>query len=188
MNLLTLFYVFFRIGLFSFGGGYAMLPFMYESFQSFNVMDAEEFSNLLALSQITPGAIGLNAATYVGYATAGVPGAIVASFAVILPSIIIIFIVAHFYDKYMKSKIVEGIFSGIRPVTVGLLAASIVFVGESSLFVADFTISNILEYGVRYISIIPLCFFIVALVLRGKFKINPIIIILVAGIAGAFLL
>ena len=188
MELLTLFYVFFRIGLFGFGGGYAMLPFIYESVQKFGFMDNAEFSNLLAVSQITPGPIALNAATYVGYSTSGILGGIVASLAVILPSLIIICIIAHFYDKYLESKIVEGIFTGIRPVTVGLLTSAVIFIGESSLFKADFTISNILEYGYRYINIIPLCIFIVVIFLHGKFKLNPIIIMILSGLVGAFLL
>ena len=188
MELLTLFYVFFRIGLFGFGGGYAMLPFIYESVQSFGFMDTEEFSNLLAVSQITPGPIALNAATYVGYSSSGILGGAVASFAVILPSLIIICIIVHFYNKYLESRIVEGIFTGIRPVTVGLLASAIVFIGESSLFKAELSISNILEYGYRYINIIPLCIFLAVILLNGKFKLNPIIIMILSGLVGAFFL
>ena len=188
MELLTLLYVFFRIGLFGFGGGYAMLPFIYESVQSFGLMDADEFSNLLAVSQITPGPIALNAATYVGYSTAGIAGGVIASIAVILPSLIFICLIAHFYERYLESKIVAGIFTGIRPVTVGLLASAIIYIGESSLFKADFSISNILEYGYRYINIIPLCIFIIVVFLHGKFKTNPIVLIILSGLTGAFLL
>ena len=188
MQLMTLFYVFFKIGLFAFGGGYAMLPIMYESVQVLGFADIHEFANLLAVAQISPGALGINAAMLVGYNTSGVLGAIVASISVMLPSLIIIFVIARFYDKYKKSRIVEGIVEGIRPVTIGLIAASIIFVGKSSLFITDFTISNIMDYGYRFFNVIPLCIFAVALVLNGKFKLNPVIILILSGLVGAFLL
>ena len=188
MELLTLAYVFLRIGLFSFGGGYAMLPMMYESVQSFGFISTEEFNNLLAISQVTPGPLGLNLTTYVGYTTAGIPGAFVSSMSLMLPPIIIVLLVAHFHEKYVDNKVIEGIFSGIRPVTIGLLGSAVIFVGSSSLFKAEFSITNIMDYGYEYINIIPLCIFLVVLVLFGKFKINPIIILVLAGTAGALLL
>lgn len=188
MIYLKLFFVFFKIGLFAFGGGYAMIPLMYDSIQTFDIMTTEEFSNLLAVAQITPGAMGLNAATYFGYATAGIPGAIIASMSVIFPSLIIIFLIAHFYDKYIHNRVIEGILQGIRPVTIGLLATSIIFVGESSLFKASFSLENIMEYGYYYVNLVPVCIFVGVFILNGKFKVNSIILIISSGLLGSLLL
>ena len=95
MIYLYLFTVFFRIGIFSFGGGLAMLPLIFQSVQSFGIMSAHEFSNLVALSQVTPGPIAVNAATYVGFNYAGIPGAAVATLGVCVPSFILVLIVLN---------------------------------------------------------------------------------------------
>ncbi|MEG0156706.1 MAG: chromate transporter, partial [Anaerovoracaceae bacterium] len=104
MSYVYLFTIFFRIGLFGFGGGVAMLPLIFQSVQTFGIMDTEEFSNLVALSQVTPGPIAVNAATYVGQAYAGFWGAAVATISVALPSFIIILVVMKFLEKYKESK------------------------------------------------------------------------------------
>jgi chromate transporter len=100
LKLWQLFFVFFKLGLFSFGGGYAMLPLIYQEIQKFGMMDPTEFSNLVAISQMTPGPIAVNAATYVGFKAAGVLGSAVATLAVSLPAFVIIILVAHFLQKF----------------------------------------------------------------------------------------
>ena len=127
----SLFAMFFRIGLFSFGGGLAMLPLIFQSVQDFGMMTAAEFSDLVALSQVTPGPIAVNAATYVGFNGAGIPGALAATLGVSLPSFILILIVVKFLERFQESKGIQGAFLGIRPVTVGLIASAVLFVGET---------------------------------------------------------
>ncbi|MGI6728585.1 MAG: chromate transporter [Anaerovoracaceae bacterium] len=176
MVLLSLFFVFSRIGLFSFGGGYAMLPLIYQAVQEFDLMSTEEFSRLVALSQVTPGPIAINAATYVGYQYAGIPGAAVATVGVVFPSIILVLLVSHFLIKFKKSRGLAGILSGIRPATIGLLGSAAVFLAQESII----TGSNI--------NIVPMIFCIVVLIMNGKYRISPISLTIIAGLVGAFVI
>ena len=181
MTYFNLAYMFARIGLFSFGGGYAMLPLIFQSVQDFGVMSAHEFSNLVALSQVTPGPVAVNAATYVGFNYAGLGGAAAATFGVGLPSFVLVLITVHFLNKFRESHAIEAVFSGIRPATVGLIASAAIFLAETALF--DGEAGSILA-GVQWI---PLLIFAATLVLAGKFKMSPIKITIIMGIAGAFL-
>ena len=104
MAFLKLFLIFFRIGFFSFGGGYAMLPLIYQSAQDFGLMSGTQFSDLVALSQVTPGPIAINAATYVGYQYAGIGGAAAATAGIILPSFLLVFLVLHFLRRFRESE------------------------------------------------------------------------------------
>jgi chromate transporter len=182
---LSLFLIFFRIGIFGFGGGYAMLPLIFQSIQNFGVMTAEEFSDLVALSQVTPGPIIVNAATYVGFNTAGVFGAAAAVFGVVLPSFILVLTTMHFLKKFKESRLVQGAFSGIRPATVGLIAAASVFLAQTSI-----VNGSLLEFSgeaTDYVNVLPFAVFLCTIVLVGKFKVSPIFIMLIMGVTGAFL-
>jgi chromate transporter len=176
MALVTLFLLFFRIGLFSFGGGYAMLPLIYQGVRDLGLMGPEEFARLVALSQVTPGPIAVNAATYVGYQYAGAPGAIVATIGVVLPSLILVLIVTHFVLRFRESQTLAGIMEGIRPVTVGLLFSAAVYLGQAST-----------AMGTNIHPVVVL-FFLIAAVAYGKFKVHPITLTILAGIAGALLI
>ena len=112
MILIRLLLLFFRIGLFSFGGGYAMLPLIYQGANELTGMTAEEFSRLVALSQVTPGPVAINAATYVGYQYAGIPGATAATVGVVLPSVLLVFIVSLFLVKFRESDAMKAVLSG----------------------------------------------------------------------------
>lgn len=166
---IKLFYVFSKIGLFGFGGGIAMLPMIYQGAETFGLISNDEFSNLVGISQVTPGPLAINAATYVGYNSSGVLGAIVATFATAYPSFILVLLACYFINKFKESSIIKGGFKGIRPVTVGLIGSAIVFMGESAFS------SFIIVPGF-------ICF--LSILLIGKFKVNPIWIILGAGILG----
>lgn len=187
MMYLYLFSMFFRIGLFSFGGGLAMLPLIFQSVQDFGFMSAEEFSDLVALSQVTPGPIAVNAATYVGFNYSGVLGAGVATLGVCLPSFVLILIVMKFMEKFKESKGLEGAFLGIRPVTVGLIGAAAIFVAETVLVDGKLFSMRLLTDPAGYINVIPCVIFAVTLVLAGKFKISPIKITILMAVVGAFL-
>ena len=124
MIFLTLFLEFFKIGLFSVGGGLATIPFLMELAGKYDWLTHEMLTDMIAVSEATPGPIGINLATYSGFAAAGVPGALVASFSIVLPSFITISIIAKVLQKFRQNPLVDSVFSGIRPVVTGLIAAA----------------------------------------------------------------
>lgn len=172
MIYLQLFFVFARIGLFGFGGGMAMLPMIYQGAERFGLMAPEEFSNLVAISQVTPGPIAVNAATYVGYHCAGISGAVAATLGVAFPSFVLVMIVCYFVNRFRESRAVDGILAGVRPVTAGLIAAAVIFMAQS------------LENGFDFVSA---ALVVGTVFLVGKVKASPIFIIIGAGLIGALL-
>ena len=133
-------------------------------------MSESEFTNLVAIAQVTPGPIAVNAATYVGYNTAGFAGALVATFGVALPSFVLVMITYHFVSKFKNSAVVEGAFEGIRPMTAGLLAAAVYFVGGTTF---------------KKPEVIPAAICVLTILLVAKSRISPIWILLGAGAIGA---
>ena len=146
-------------------------------------MTASEFSDLVALSQVTPGPIAVNAATYVGFNGAGIPGALAATLGVALPS----FIVVQFLERFQESRGIQGAFLGIRPVTVGLIAAAVLFVGETVLVNGPIISAKLFTEGVSYFNAIPVMLCAATLLLSGVFKVKPITLMIVMGAAGALL-
>lgn|SRR5574344_1971845 len=120
---LKLFIEFFKIGLFSFGGGYATLPFLYHIAQAEKWFTSQQLSDMVALSSITPGPVGVNVATFAGFNVAGIYGSLIATFAVVLPSFIICIIVSKLLEKFRKNKYAKTIIYVLKPVSCGLLAA-----------------------------------------------------------------
>lgn len=169
-----LFLAFSRIGLFGFGGGAAMLPFIYESARAIGSMSRSEFSNLVGISQMTPGPIAVNAATYVGYLTAGLPGALTATFSVALPSFVLISLVSYFMEKFRESSIINGALAGVRPMTAGLVLSAVMFMGQGAIAGGD-----------QMTGILSLAICVISFILTGVKKISPIMVMLGAGIFGA---
>lgn len=135
MNIyLLLFWTFFKIGAFTFGGGYAMLPLVQQEVMAHGWMKQEELVNFIAVSEATPGPFAVNVSTYVGTVTAGFWGALCATLGVILPSFIVILLVAMVFDKFQKSKAVKGMMFGLHPAVVALIASSVVSVGKQVFF------------------------------------------------------
>lgn len=120
---LRLFLEFLYIGLFSFGGGYATIPFLYHLAETEQWYTTQQLSDMIALSSVTPGPVGVNVATYAGYTTAGVEGALIATFSVVLPSFIIVIIVSKILDKFRCNKYVKSVIYSLKPAGCGLLAA-----------------------------------------------------------------
>lgn len=176
-----LFYTFFKIGLFGFGGGYAMLSMIQgEVVTRYGWLSPQEFTDIVAISQMTPGPIGINSATYVGFtATGSVWGAVIATFAVVLPSFILMLAISKFFLKYQKHPAVEAVFSGLRPAVVGLLASAALVLINTENF------SSPKED--MYSFIISCIIFLVAFVGTRKYKVNPILMIVACGIAGLIL-
>ena len=128
MILLRLWWEFFKIGLFSVGGGMATLPFLYDISDRTAWFTYDQIADMLAISESTPGPIGINMATYVGFTVGGVPGAVIATIGEVTPSIIVILIVAAMLKKFRDSKYVQNAFYGLRPASTGLIGAACVSV------------------------------------------------------------
>lgn len=178
MILLQLFWSFIQIGLFSFGGGYAALPLIQE--QVVNVqgwLTVQEFADVITLSQMTPGPIALNAASFVGTRMGGIPGAIVATFGNVLPSLIIVQILAWIYFKYRSLKVMKGILYGLRPAVVALIASA----GLSILFLALFG-SQRLPVSADQVSWFAIILFVLGFIVIRVRKLNPILVILGSGV------
>lgn len=189
MLFLQLFYTFFKIGLFGFGGGYAMLSMIQgEVVTRHGWISTQEFTDIVAISQMTPGPIGINSATFVGYSTlidAGytpamaVLGSATATFAVILPSFILMLIISRYFLKFQKHPVVMAVFSGLRPAVVGLLAAAALLLMNSENFGSP--TDDMRSF------IISCLIFLVVFIATRRFKISPILMIVISGIAGLLL-
>ena len=172
MICLELFITFFKIGLFTFGGGYAMLPLIEQEVLSHGWLTAEEIVNFIAVSESTPGPFAINISTYVGVETAGIPGAFTATLGVVLPSFAVILIVARIYDSFRKNRIVSGCMSGLKPAVVGLIG--------SAVFFPDGVSASVFTSPAFYIS---LGIFAVSALMAVK-KLHPIIIIAFSAVVG----
>ena len=137
MLYLRLFWEFFKTGLFAVGGGMATLPFLYSMSDTTGWFSHAQLADMIAVSESTPGPIGVNMATYVGFSTAGIPGAVIATLGLITPSVIIILIIAKVLAAFRQNKTVDAAFYGLRPCSVGLIAAAGLLVVKISLFNAE---------------------------------------------------
>ena len=139
--LLTLFFEFFKTGLFAVGGGMATLPFLYDmSARHPDWFSTAQLADMIAVSESTPGPIGVNMATYVGFRTAGVLGGLAATLGLVAPSVIIILLVARVLKQFRENRYVDAAFYGLRPCSVGLIAAAGVLVLKVALFNTDVTV------------------------------------------------
>lgn len=186
MIFLELFYTFLKIGLFSFGGGYGMLSVIQaEVVARHSWISSSEFADIVAVSQMTPGPIGINSATYVGYTAVvnsggteimGILGSLTASFAVMLPSVVLMLIVSRFFVKYKGSSCVEAVFKGIRPAVVGLIASAALLLMTKDNFGS--LSENPLQFWVS------VTLFVAAFIAMKFFKVSPLLLLLLAGIFG----
>lgn len=182
MIFLKLFFTFFKIGLFTIGGGYAMLPLIQAEVLANNWLSEELIVNFIAVSESTPGPFAINIATYVGGHVAGegllisLLGSACATLGVVLPSFIIIMIVAKCFEKFKESKIVKGIMSGLKPAVIGLIAAAVISIGQTALFANGI----IFDYGF----VCSLAIFIISGLLIFKKKMHPIAVIVISAVLG----
>ena len=180
MILLELFITFFRIGLFTFGGGYAMLPLVQEAVVKKGWMTNEQIVDFIAVSESTPGPFAINISTYVGNVTGGIIGGICATLGVVLPSFIVILIVAKCFDKFRKSKAVEGCMTGLKPAVIGMIGSAVVSIGLTVFFPSGLTTA--VFTGISFY--VSLAIFAAALFFTLKKKISPIIIIASSAVVG----
>lgn len=186
MLFLKLFYTFFKIGLFGFGGGYGMLSLIQgEVVTRHGWMSMQEFTDIVAVSQMTPGPIGINSATYVGYTAVmndggsqflAVLGSLTASFAVMLPSFIIMLVISRFFMKYSHHPRVEALFKILRPAVVGLIASAALLLMNSANF------GSLGEDNVQFLVSVGL--FLFAFIALRHFKWSPILILILCGAFG----
>ena len=135
MTYLQLFFEFFKVGLFSIGGGMATLPFLSDLGTRTGWFTAADLANMVAVSESTPGPLGINMATYVGFHIGGVPGGIIAPVGEVAPSVIVILLVARFLQRFRSSRLVDAAFYGLRPASTALIAAALVEVCSMALVV-----------------------------------------------------
>lgn len=167
-----LFFTFLRIGAFTIGGGYAMLPLIQkETVEKRHWVGEEEFAEIIGLSQTAPGAIAINSSIYLGFRVAGFPGAIFAVTGMVVPSLVIILTIALFFERFSTIPAVKAIFNGVRPAVMGLILAALFKIGKSVLK-----------------NLTSLIIFVAMLLIGVVFDLHPVLIILIAALAGILFL
>ncbi len=177
---LELFLTFLSIGAFTFGGGYAMLPLIQKAVLDNNWLTEEAIVNFIAVSESTPGPFAINISTYVGMETGGFLGAVCATLGVVVPSFVIILIVARVYKQFQESKIVKGCMSGLRPTVIGLIGAAVLTIGKTVFFPTGFALSSIDPYNF----VVSLIICILGVLLIFKKKVHPIVLIVASAVLG----
>lgn len=180
MTVLRLFWEFLKTGLFAIGGGLATLPFLYKMAERFPWFTADELTNMIAVSESTPGPIGINMATYAGFCTAGIIGALVASAAVAAPGVGISILVSREYTKFRDNKYVKDAFYAIRPTVAALIAGAGYTVLKAAVLLSDTT-------GVVGVNWLGLGILAVLVVVLLKTKIHPIFLFIACGALGILL-
>ena len=181
MIYIQLLWSFIQIGLFSIGGGYASLPLIeHQVVDVHGWMTASQLTDIVTISQMTPGPIALNAATFVGTRIGGLPGAIVATLGCVLPSCIIVLALAWVYTKYKDLGLLRGILAGLRPAVVALIASAGLTILISALFVND-----VLPHALSDVDGIAVVLFVLSLVILRKWKPDPILVMVGSGVIGA---
>ncbi len=179
--ILQLFFSFMQVGMFSVGGGYAAIPLIQDQIVNIlQLMSIEEFSDLIAIAEMTPGPISINSSTFVGMQLGGVPGVLVCTLGCIIPSFVICLSLAHFYYKYRSFSGIQTVLASLRPAVVALIASA----GLSILTLGVFRDGVTTAANIQYVE---LSLFAVCLFLLRKYKVNPILIILGSSVVGTLL-
>lgn len=181
MIYLQLYWSFFKIGLFSIGGGYASLPLIQkEIVESQQWLTMTEFTDIITISQMTPGPVAINSSTFVGIQVGGFPGAVVATLGCVSPSFVIVLFLAYIYFKYKNLEVVSGILYGLRPAVVSLIGAA----GVSIVLLAFFGEKE-LHFERLNINFFNVILFVIGMYFLRKYKVNPVYVMIACGIAGA---
>lgn len=186
MIYLRLFWEFFKTGLFSVGGGMATLPFLYKMSETRGWFTASQLADMVAVSESTPGPIGVNMATYVGFTTAGIPGALIATLGLITPCIAVILIIAGVLEKFRTNRYVDAGFYGLRACSVALIAAAGLLVVKISLFnFGKFAESGAVKdvFNIKAI-ILAACLLVLTRAVKPLKKMHPIVFILASALVG----
>lgn len=179
MIYLELFLSFLKIGCLSFGGGYAAMPLIQDEIVlNHNWLTMDSFTNLITIAEMTPGPIAVNAATFVGTQVAGPIGAVIATIGCVFPSCVFVTILACLYSKYSNMALLQGTLQSLRPAVIAMIAKAGV-----SILVAAFFINSAEAAGLSNISLIMVAYFVCAFIALRKFKLNPILVMVLCGIA-----
>ena len=193
MIFFRLFYEFFKVGLFAIGGGLATLPFLRHLGEVSGWFSAADLANMVAVSESTPGAMGINMATYVGFTIGGqtglpggnIVGAVIATLGLVAPSILVILIIAKFLQKFRQSRVVDGVFSGLRPASTGLIAAAGLSVAQIALLTgAAWTGWNSLTAIINWKGVILAAAIFICMQVKALKKLHPIVYIAAAAVIG----
>lgn len=183
-KLALLFYEFFKVGLFSIGGGLATLPFLYRLADRQDWFTYSMVADMIAISESTPGPMGVNMATYVGFQHAGVLGSLAASIGVVFPSVVIIIWISKFLEKFRDSKYVKDVFYMLRPAVTGLIAAAGFGVIYSALFKVEGLQMITQAEFIRGITGKEIILFVIMLFLTNKYKKHPVLYIAAGAVIG----
>ena len=182
MIYLILFWTFFKIGLFTFGGGYAMLPLIMAEVESHGWLNIADLVNFVAVSESTPGPFAINISTYIGMRTAGLLGAVCSTGGVVLPSFLIILIVAKAFVKFRQNAAVQGVLSGLKPSAIGLIAAAVISIGTAVFFPRGFAWNVMTSAEFLYSAGI-----FAVMLLFIFWKNSPILVIVISALLGMIL-
>lgn len=183
MIYLELFWSFFQIGLFSVGGGYAAIPLIQNQVVDIHPwLTMTQFADIMTISEMTPGPIAINSATFVGIQVAGIPGALIATLGYIFPPCVIVMTLAYIYYRFRGLSLIQGILAGLRPAVVAMIASACI-----SLIILAFYDQRTLPADLSSINLVSVGIFLICLFSLRKWKINPIYAITGAGAAGVIL-
>jgi len=183
-----LFITFLKIGLLSFGGGYGMIPVIQKELEIHNWMSPYDFIKIISISEMTPGPIAVNTATFVGYKIAGIFGGALATIGVVLPSFILIMATSSLIFKFKDHPLLEKVLYTIKPVVLALIIAAVIFIGKNTLLDAEIIKnSGINTNFLNYVDPISIIILIISILMLTVFKINPIIVLLASGIIAVIL-
>ncbi len=182
-TLITLFISFLQIGLFSIGGGYAIIPLIQQQIVNFHHwLTLQEFTDIITISQMTPGPLAVNTSTFVGIRIAGIPGAIIATLGSILSGFILSIFLYKFFKKHNSVDSISNILKGLRSTSIGLIASS-----ASTIILISFFSSSAVDISAVNLNAAAMVIFIVSLFLLRKYKLNPILIMVLTGFIGLFI-
>ncbi|SHK25393.1 chromate transporter [Paramaledivibacter caminithermalis] len=185
IELFKIYWIFFKVGLFTIGGGLAALPLLQNEVLMRGWVNKAQFADMIAVSQSTPGPIGINMATYVGFNQIGIIGSVIATLGMVTPSIIIICIIAKFLRHFNENKLIQGVFVGLRPAVTGLIAAAAFSIASISMFNIELfkSTGNI----VGLFNLKALILFGIFMYATNKWKCHPMLYIGAAGLVGMFI-
>lgn len=180
MIFLELFIAFFKIGLFTIGGGYAMIPLIQQEVVANQWLTLTQLTDFIGVSESTPGPFAVNIATFVGMEVGGIAGALITTFAVVLPSFIIILVIAKYFANFQRNKWVQGALFGMRPVVIGLIASAAFILMSNVLIVHDVRITG-LQVFVNALQYREIIIFGICILIYFKLKVHPVTLVFVAG-------
>ena len=186
MAYLNIIWTFFKIGLFTFGGGYAMIPLIMSELTGQDLLTSAEVTDIIAVSQVTPGTFAINAATFSGVKTIGILGGVAATFGVMLPSLILASIAAHFYTRFQHNSLMKNTMRTIRPIVLGLIGSAVITLVPATILSGAYKYLK-LPGVFSSLDIFAVIIAAASVISILKFKISPIFVVLVSGALGVLL-